>query len=163
MRKYLLGIAAGAVSLAATLAASYEVPEEEPVARLNFPDDWRTKHHDEFIEATSADGEAHVLVTKAEGRKVNESIGEVMRYIRGRSGIIFNSESMEQKPLTINGVELKTVSWTGKDMKGDLKITFAIMPMSGEEPLLVASWAHRETETKHQPAVRKILESVKRI
>src|SRR3954453_14102703 len=121
MRKYLLGVAAGTISLAATLAASYEVPEEEPVARVSFPDQWRTKHHDEFIEATSPDGEAHVLVTKTEGRKVNESIGEAMRYIRGKGGMIFSADSLEHKTLTLKGVELQTVSWAGKDTKGNLR------------------------------------------
>jgi hypothetical protein len=163
MRIYLLGALAAVASLSSTLAGTHRLPKDEPFARIDLPDKWRTEIHDEFIEATSPGGAVHVLVTTAELNKINESIGEVMQYVRGKGEITFKSETIRQKPITINGAELKTVSWEGKDKNEPVRITFTILPMTGHEPLVFASWAAPREEEKQKAVVKKMLESIKQL
>lgn len=163
MRRYLLGALIGAAVVTSGSAATHRVPEDESIAQIDFPENWPAKTHDEFIEAVSPSGGVHVLVTAAEGTKVNESMGEIMRHVRDEGGIVFKSETIQEKPITINGNQFKTVSWEGKDQKGAVKITFTILPMPGRSPLLFACWASPQEEQKNQPVIRKMLESIRKI
>src|SRR5205085_9431867 len=102
------------VLLGALIAAStdplfarvHRVPQDDPVARIEIPGIWKTQEHEEFIEATSPDGKAHVLVRASEGNKVNESMGETMRHVRAKGGINFDSSSLKHGTAMVNGTKV---------------------------------------------------------
>ena len=127
-------------------AATLKVPADDPIAVLQFPDKWQTKEVGEAVAATSPDGRLSLLVLPAEGTKVAESIGEAMRYLRNRDGIVVQSDSIKHEQAKLGGADVQKVSWRGKDRKGDVQIEFTIMTMAENKPLLVAHWVSPDAE-----------------
>src|SRR5205085_9671343 len=111
MLKLTPGVFAVLILISAANAATHKVPQDEPVALLDVPDKWQTMTHDEFIEADSADGTVHFIATSPEGRKVMEGMGETMRYIRNKTGLVVDASSLKQEPGRLNGMNVRNVSW----------------------------------------------------
>jgi hypothetical protein len=163
MRKFVVEAFLCAGLAGSAFAATHNVPRDEPIATVRIPDKWQTKEYEERVEATSPDGAVCFLVMPPEGRKIAESMGEVMRYIRGRSGIAVKAETIKQEQGQLNGMEVRNVSWLGKDKKGEIKIRFTIISIPDKKTLLVAYWASPEAEKKHQAELTKMLQSIKKV
>jgi hypothetical protein len=144
-----------------SFAAIHKVPRDEPMATVQVPDKWKTKELGEGVEASSPDGAISFLVIPAEGMKVAESVGEVMRYLRNRDGITVRADSIKNEQGKLNGVATKTMSWQGKDRKGDVEIRFVILLLADNKPLIAAYWGSPEAEKKHETELKKMLESIK--
>jgi hypothetical protein len=143
-------------------SATHKVPQDEPIATISIPDKWLTKALGEGVEATSPDGALRLIAIPPEGKKVAEGIGELMRYIRNTDGIVVKPESIKNEPGTLNGVDIRNVSWQGKDRKGgDVNIRFTIVSFANSKQLLVACWGPPKTEKKYEPVVKKMLLSIK--
>jgi hypothetical protein len=161
MRKFAAFLCVALVTPA--LSATHKVPADDPIATIQIPDKWQSKELGEGVEATSPDGGVSFLIMPVEGRKVAESMGEAMRYLRGKSGITVKSDSVRREQGKLNGMETKKVSWQGKDMKGgDVEIRFTIVSIVQNKPLLVAYWGSPEAERKRETELNKILRSIKK-
>jgi hypothetical protein len=147
---------------ASAFAGTYKVPPDEPLAALQIPDRWQTKEHGEMIETVSPDGAWRFLVTPPEPNKITESMGEVMRYIRNTGGIIVKAESLKRERRKLNGMDARCISWEAKDKNGDVKISFNVVSIAENKPLLVASWGSPAAEKKHRAELNRILKSIKK-
>jgi hypothetical protein len=145
-----------------TFSATHKVPGDEPIATIQIPDKWQSKEIGEGVEATSPDGTVCFLVIPAEGKKVAESMGEAMRYLRGKGGITVKADSVKHEQGKLNGMDVRKVSWQGKDQKGDVQIRFTIVTMAENKPLLVAYWGSPDAEKKHGAELNKMLQSIKK-
>jgi hypothetical protein len=162
MRRFVLDAFLWAGLVGSAFSATYNVPRDEPIATVRIPEKWQTKEYEERVEATSPDGAVCVLVMPPEGNKIAESMGEVMRYIRGTGGITVKAETLKREQGKLNGLEVKNFSWLGKDEKGNIKIRFTIVSLPDKKSLLVAYWTSPEAEKKHQTELTKILQSIKK-
>jgi hypothetical protein len=149
------------VLASSSFAATHKVPPDDPFATLQVPDKWAVKEIGEGIEATSPDAAVSFVVTPVEGTKVNESIGEVMRYLRNRDGITVTADSIKNEKGKLNGMETQNVSWQGKDKKGDVEIRFVIPTVREKKLLILAYWCSPQAEKKHEAELKKMLQSVK--
>lgn len=148
--------------VASAVAAIHKVPEEEPIATVAIPNKWQVKQIGEAIDARSSDGTLHFLVTPVEQKKVAETMGEVMRYIRGSGGIVVKPESRKNEAGTINGTDVQHATWQGKDKSGDVTIRFTVFSLSDDKRLLAACWGSPAAEKKYQADLKKMLESIKK-
>jgi hypothetical protein len=162
MRKFVLNAFLCAGLVGSAFSATHNVPRDEPIATIRIPEKWQTKEYEERVEATSPDRAVSFLVMPPEANKIAESMGEVMRYIRNRGGITVKAETLKREQGKLNGMEVRNVSWLGKDTKGDIKIRFTIVSIPGNKILLVAYWASPEAEKKHQAELTKMLQSIKK-
>jgi hypothetical protein len=144
-----------------SFATTHKVPPDEPIATVQIPENWRTKPLGENVEASSPDGGVSFLVTPVERKKVAESMGEVMRYLRNRDGITVSADSIKNEQGKLNGIETKTVSWQGKNKKGDVEIRFIILSLAENETLIAAYWGSPEAAKKHQAELNEMLRSIK--
>jgi len=152
-----------AILITPAFSATHKVPADDPIATLEISDKWQTKELGEGIEATSPDGRVSVLIMPVEGRKVAESMGEAMRYLRGKSGITVKSDSVRREQGKLNDMETRKFSWQGKDMKGgDVEIRFTVVSIVQNKRLLVAYWGSPEAEKKRETELNKILLSIKK-
>lgn len=147
--------------VASAVAATYKVPKDEPIATVAIPNKWQIKELGEAIDARSSDGTLHFLVTPVEQKKVAETMGEAMRYIRGTGGIVVRPESMKKEAGNISGIDVQHVTWLGKDKSGDVKIRFTVFSLSNDKRLLAAYWGSPAAEKKYQAALKKMLESIR--
>ena len=149
--------------VAPAFGGKHKVPPDEPIVTVEVPDKWKTTERGEHIEAISPDGTVSFLVMPAEAKKINEAMGEAMRYLRNKDGITVKAESVKREEGQLNGMDVKHVSWQGKNQKGDVKINFKIMSVPEGKPLIVVYWASSEAEKKHQKELNKMLQSITRI
>src|ERR1700694_4702749 len=149
--------------VAAAFGGRHKVPPDEPIVTVQLPDKWKTTERGEHIEAMSPEGTVSFLVMPAEAKKINEAMGEAMRYLRNKGGITVKGESMKREEGQLNGMDVKNVSWLGKNQMGDVKISFKIMSVPEGKPVIVVYWASPDTEKKHQKELNKILQSITRI
>ena len=162
MRKIILSTLLCCALGISTFGATHKIPPEEPIATVTIPDKWRSKELGEGMEASSADGALRVLVVPAEGTKVTETMGEAMRYLRSISGITVNADSLKNEPGKLNGMDVRQITWQGKDKNGDVKISFTILFIAEKKPLLVAYWGSPNAEKKHQAELKEMLKSIKK-
>jgi hypothetical protein len=161
MQKLILSVFFCCLLGAQTFGATHKIPSEQPIATVAIPEKWQSKPVGEGVEASSPDGEFHLLVVPGEA-KINETMGEVMRYVRNSSGITVNAQSMKNEAEKLNGMDVRHVSWQGKDKNGDVKISFRIISLAEKERLLLAYWASPKAETTHRAELKKVLESIKK-
>ena len=142
--------------------AIHKIPADEPIAVVQISEKWQTKEQGEFVKATSPDSTFHFLVIPAEPNKIAASMNEVMRYVRGTSGITVDSASRKDEKSKLNGMDVQSVSWDGKDKNGAVKIQFRIISIAERKPLLVACWGSPPAEKKHRGALNRMLQSIKK-
>lgn len=160
MRRFVLDAFLCAGLAGSAFSATYNVPRDEPIATVRIPEKWQTKEYGERVEATSPDGAVGFIVIFPEANKVAETMGEVMRYIRGKGGITVKPETRTREQGKLNSMEIVSLSWVGKDDKGDIKIRFSSVSIAARKSLLVAYWASPEAEKKHQAELTKMLQSI---
>jgi tRNA U34 2-thiouridine synthase MnmA/TrmU len=163
MKKFLAGASLCVGLLAPVFAGTHKVPPGEPIVTVEVPDKWKTTERGEHIEAISPDGAVSFLVMPAEAKKINEAMGEAMRYLRNKDAITVRADSMQREAGQLNGMDVKNVSWLGKNQKGDVKINFKIMSIPEGKPVIVVYWASPDAEKKHQKELNKMLQSITRI
>jgi len=143
-------------------SATHKLPEDEPVMTIEIPDDWQTKEVGESIQATPPGEPVYVLIVPPEGSKIAETIGEAMRYIRNTGGIVVKPDSIKNEPGKLNDMDMRQVSWEGKDKNGDVKIQFTIVSLAQRKSVLVACWGSPKAEQKYEADLKKILQSIKK-
>jgi len=143
-------------------SATHKLPEDEPIITIEIPDEWQTKEIGESIQATAPGDPIQVLIVPPEGSKIAETMGEAMRYIRNTGGIVVKADSIKNEPGKLNDMEVRRVSWEGKDKNGDVRIQFTIVSLTGKKFVLVACWGSPKAEQKHEADLKKILQSIKK-
>ena len=88
-------------------------------------------------------------------------MGEVMRYIRNTGGIVVRPESIKNEPGKLKEMDIRNVSWQGKDKNGDISIRFTIVWLAEAKQLLVACWGSPKAEQKYESTLKQMLQSVK--
>jgi len=147
-------------SLVRVSAGTYKIPGDQPVATITIPDEWKAKELGESVHCHSADGTLQLLVTPGEGAKIAETVGEVMRYIRGTGAITVRPDSAKNETGKLNGMNMRHMTWRGTDQKGDVKISFTIVFISDKKPLLFAYWGSPKAEKKYERALAKMLQGI---
>src|SRR4051794_24770525 len=146
-------------SAAAMSSATYRLPEDKPVAQVSLPDGWKTERHEEFIDATIPGG-GHLLVLPPEGRKIEESLLEAMRYIRRHGTVKVDAHSEKQETSNIEEKAVRIFSWDATDQRTPIKIRCHVVSENRSVRLVIAHWGTAEAEKKYQKEIQKILESV---
>ena len=143
-------------------SATHKLPEDEPIVAIEIPDEWQTKEVGESLLATAPGDSFHVLIVPPEGSKIAETMGEAMRYIRNTGGIVVRADSIKKEPGKLNDMDVRHVSWDAKDKNGDVKIQFTIVSLAEKKSVLLACWGSPAAEQKHEAALKKLLQSIKK-
>jgi hypothetical protein len=141
---------------------TFTVPPDSPVATVRVPDEWPVTERGETFEGNSPDHALHFLVVRPEDKKVNEAIGEVMRYVRNTGAIRLDGTSVKRESEELNGMKVHRVSWSGKNQAGEVEISFRVISVTENQLLLVAFWGSPSAEKKHHLEVTEILNSIRK-
>ena len=139
---------------------TYRIPEDDPIARVEIPNEWKAKEHGESLEATAPDGSAHVLAWPVEGRKTMESVGEALRYIRRFGTVKIDAHSEKRETRELKGRQLRIFAWDAKEREKPIKISCHIFPDLNDKKMLIVFWGSPEADEKHRPQLEQILGSV---
>ena len=144
----------------ASFGGTHQVPDEEPIIKIQIPDKWKVREIGESLEATTGDGAAHVLVTPVEEKKVAESLGEAIRYVRNTGGLVIRADSVKHDTAQVKDKRLHTVTWDATAKDQPVKIRCYIIEGAEGKRVVLVFWGSLEAEKKYRSHLDKILESV---
>lgn len=139
---------------------THRIPEDEPIATVRIPDDWKVETHGECVEGITAKGAVHVLTMPVEGHQAAESMAEAMRYIRRTGTVVVNADGIKRETATVKGKQLQIVSWEATDRGTPIKIRCHVLSVGESGQLLIVFWGPIEAGKRYQSQIDGILESV---
>jgi hypothetical protein len=159
MHKIVLAFLLSAALALPGLAGTHKVPNEEPVATITIPDDWKTDEIEGGIEATSNDGEVYLAIEETDSDSIKESLDDAVKYLKSK-GVTVTESSIKQEEGKLGDMDVVDISWDGKDEDGPAKISLTIVAVTKTRGLLVIYWASPAGKKKHAPALERIVKSI---
>ena len=160
MKKLSLALLLALALLIPSYGKTFKLPDEESIATITIPDDWKSKEIDSGVESQSADGEVYFYVEATDAKGMDKSIVEAVEYLSGQ-GVTVDDKSMKQSEGKLNGMDVVEVDWKGKDKEGAAEISLSIVAVGSDKALLLVYWASPEGTKKHIKALGEIASSVK--
>jgi hypothetical protein len=142
-------------------AATVSVPQDDPIATVKFPKKWKLDVHPEYVDAVAPDRATHLMVLPVEGRKVAESVGEAIRYIRRTGAILIKPDSMRNETATVQGKQLRKLSWDATSNDQAIIIRCHVVPVDDGKQLLVIFWGSPEAEKKYRSDLNDVFETLR--
>jgi hypothetical protein len=146
---------------AAAFAGNHNVPPDEPIASVSIPDKWDTKEVGERVEAVSPEAAVRFVIIPVERGKTAETVGELMRYIRNRDGVVVDANSRRSDSGKLNAADVRYISWQGKAQAGKIDIKFVILTIAENQPLVAVYWGTSDAVEKYRGPLDRILGSVR--
>lgn len=149
------------VLAASGVAATHNIPEDNPVATIKTPAGWKAENYDKGIEFTSDDGEVYIAVEATDAKGVERSMEEAMEYLKSK-GVTVDAKTVKQNEGKLAGKDAVMISWDGDDEEGPAKIQLMVVSITNDKGVLFLYWASPEGEKKHQKEISGIAESLKK-
>ena len=147
--------------VASSLATTYKVPEDNTVATINAPAEWKANNYDKGIELTSDDGEVYIAIEATDAKGVEHSMDEAMEYLKNK-GVTVDAKTVKQNEGKLSGRDAVMISWDGEDEDGPARVQLMVVSVTNEKGVLFLYWASPEGEKKHQKEISAIAESLKK-
>jgi hypothetical protein len=142
------------------LAGTFRVPEEEPAATVQIPDDWQTLQRAEFLETKTPDDRCHLMLLPPEGNKIGESIGEAIRYIRRNGTITVRSGRPKEEKSKFNARDVTVMSWDASENGQPIVIRCYVLPIGRDDSFIAVVWGTSEAQTRYAKAMITVFESL---
>lgn len=146
--------------LTSAFAGKHEIPKDEPVATISFPDKWKVEDADESINANSDDNEIYINIEVHDAESIEGAIEETFGYLK-KNKVKVDKDSEKKTETKFNGMDVLDFSWDGEDKSGPCKISLSVIGVSEEKALLLLYWASPKGEEKHQKELSDIAQSIK--
>lgn len=146
----------------AAVAATYKLPNAEPIAIITLPDNWKNAEIEDGVESTSEDEETYLAVEVTTSTDVEKAINEAAEFL-GKSGVTVDEKSEKRIPFSVNGMDGHEVAWSGNDKDGPVSISLAIIAASNENLLLITYWSTPAGDKSNAETLGEIIKSVKKI
>jgi hypothetical protein len=144
----------------AAAGRTFRIPEDEPAATVQIPDDWPTKEHGEFFESSTRDGSCRLMLVPPEGSKVGESIAEAIRYVRRNGTIAVRPGLPKKEKSSFNGREMTVMSWDASENGKPIVIRCYIVPIGRADSFVALVWGSGEAQKRYGDAINKIVRSL---
>lgn len=159
--KFLLAAAAAALMFASTAtAAEMKFPSSEPVASITMPDSWTANETDTGMEVTTADGSIYLGVDIAEPKDTEHVVKDAITWL-GTQGVTVDLATQKQNQGKINGRDIFSADWSGKDKDGAASVGVAALVLTEETVLVFTYWGTAGEEDKNAAAIGEVLNSIK--
>jgi hypothetical protein len=156
---FLATLALGLAGAAAN-AATFPIPDENPIATVSIPDSWGPKTYDGGVEATSDDGAIYVAIEAVAAEDVKSALEEGLKFFV-KSGVEINSESGKTQDAKINGLDAFDVAFTGKDKDGPANISLTLVKTNAKAKfLMLYYWGSPAGEKANASDLKAIADSI---
>ncbi|HEY1942255.1 MAG TPA: hypothetical protein VGH40_09040 [Roseiarcus sp.] len=152
---FALGLCASAAG-----AATFPVPDEDPIATVNIPDSWEPKAYDGGVEATSKDGAVYIAAEQVKAEDIKSAIEEGIKFFV-KSGVDINVDSQKQTETKINGLNAFDLSFSGKDKDGPTNVSLTLVKTNAAgKVLMLYYWGSADGEKANASELEKISDSI---
>lgn len=161
MKKFLLATALVLASPIFAAAAEFDLPGEGPVANITIPDDWKPEPTDNGVEANSPDAAIYLSVDLAEGKEGEQIVNDTIDWLTKDKGVTIDAATLKESTLEVNGMQMSTLAWDGKDADGDASIGLGFVSPAEGKVLIITYWGTKGEQDKHEQALGAIINSIK--
>ena len=159
--KFAVLTAVSALLLASVAQAeTLTFPSDAPVASATFPDTWKAAENDTGIEAFSPDDAVTFYIDVSDTASSEKVMQDGINFLK-ENGVTIDPDSVKESSGSINGMELQTLDWDGKDAGGDASIGMAFLQPSPEKMLIITYWGTKGEEDKYTADLGAIMQSIK--
>ena len=146
--------------VAPAVAEDFKMPEKKPVVSVTLPDSWKPEETDAGVQGQSPDGAVYLAVESSRSEKgVSEIIDSTFEMFKEHKVDVDKSTKKTNK-LTIAGEEAEEMLYTGKDEDGPATISLTIFSVK-DTVIVITYWASSDKVEKDNPAIVKIVKSIK--
>ena len=142
-------------------AATLTFPGDKPVASITIPDSWKPEETDGGVQGTSDDSAVYLSAEVASGKSMEKVVTGAIDFL-AKNKITIDPSTQKETPTTeVNGLQMATLEWDGKDEDGPVSIGLLIVQVSADNALVVTYWGNKGDEDKHDAEVKAIVASIK--
>jgi hypothetical protein len=161
MKKLLLAAAFATMLLpSASFAATLLFPTDDPVAQISIPDSWGPEETDYGIQANSDDDAIYIAFDVADDKTTEKVITDAFAFLEN-NGVSVDASTQKQGQDKLNGMDMVTFDWSGKDKDGDVSIGIALIAAKPGKLLVATYWGTKGEQEKHAKELNGILSSLK--
>src|SRR5262249_44037133 len=122
------------------LAATYKIPEADPVATVVIPDKgWEATKIARGIEVSDSDDEVYLAIEGIDVDNVEAVVTAAVGYLE-RHGVSIDSSTLKETEGTLSGFHVNDVGWKGKDKDGDVVVHLTIISVTEQRGVLFTYW-----------------------
>jgi hypothetical protein len=153
---FALSLLAAIAAPSLALAATFPIPDENPVATVTVPDKWDSKPYDGGVESTSPDGKIYVAMEMVAAKDVKSATEEGIEWF-AKQGVEIDPGSFKSKDTKINGLAAFDMQFTGKDSDGAANISLTLVGTNAEGKfLMLYFWGSDEGVTANAKDLQAI-------
>ncbi|QFY63104.1 histidine kinase (plasmid) [Rhizobium grahamii] len=142
-------------------AATLKFPSDAPIASITIPDSWGPSETESGIEATSADSAVYLSADVADNGSIEKVVSDAVDFLT-KNGVNIDPSTQKDTPVTeVNGMNMTTIEWDGKDEDGPVSVGLLFVQTSQDKALVVTYWGNKGEEDKHDAEVKAIVASIK--
>jgi hypothetical protein len=155
----LAGLALGLVASPAN-AATFPVPDENPIATVSIPDSWEPKAYDGGVEATSKDGLIYIAIEEVAAEDIKSATEEGLKFFV-KSGVTIDFDSQKAHDVKINALDAFDMSFTGKDKDGPTNVSLTLVKTNAKGKILMLYyWGSAEGEKANAHDLQAVSDSI---
>lgn len=160
MKKFFIAAAAAFLVATGVEAAVLNFPSDAPIATITLPSDWAGKETDTGIEASSADDAIYFYIDVASAKTAEQVVEDSIKFLAD-NGVTIDIATQKEGHEKLNGMELATLDWDGKDKDGPVSIGLAFAAVNADKLLVITYWGTKGQEEKHAAELGAIIASLK--
>jgi hypothetical protein len=157
-------IAVLATLLAApALAATYRIPDSNPIVTVVVPDKgWKVTKIARGIEVGDEDDEVYLSIEGIDGNNAAETGAAAVAYLN-RQGVTIDQSTKTEKEGKLGDFPMNDIGWKGKDKDGDVIIHITILTITPQRGILFTYWASPKGDKIHDAAFTAMVRSIKKV
>src|SRR5262245_42434448 len=162
MKTLLIALVATLLALPA-LAATYKIPEDDPIVTVVIPDKgWEATKIARGIEVSDDDDEVFLAIEGIDVDNVEAVVKAAVDYL-DRHGVSIDPSTTKEKEGTLNGFHVNDVGWKGKDKDGDVLVHLTIVSVTEKRGVLFTYWASPKGDKKYDATITAMVRSLKKV
>jgi hypothetical protein len=156
-------VAALAVFASVSLqAGTFQVPKEEPIASITFPEKWKAEADDTSLEVLSPDEDIYINIETHDGAKLAEAVAAAIATLKEHK-VTIDQASQKKTEAKHNGLSVVNVDWDGTSEDGKVKVSLTVLTQDEKRALLMIYVATPDAEKKHEQELGTIQQSIKAV
>ena len=162
MKTLLIAVLA-ALLAAPALAATYKIPEDNPIVTIVVPDKgWKTSKIARGIELSDEDDEVYLAVEGVDGNNASETVAAGVAYLN-RQGVTVDPATKTEKEGKLGDFPVYDLGWKGKDKDGDVVVHLTIINITPQRGVLFTYWASPKGDKEHDGVMSAMVKSIKKV
>jgi len=141
-------------------AATFPIPDENPVATVSLPEKWESNPYEGGIESTSPDGAIYVALEMVTAKDVKSATEQGIEFF-AKQGVMIDPGSLKTKDTKINSLDAFDMQFTGKDKDGAANISLTLVATNAEGKfLMLYFWGSDAGVVANIDDLKKISDSI---